>query len=460
MLTSSSMRIMMMTKTTTTTRRLPSLLWAAATTTTTMTAALLAFTTTCTYNTQAVTGFTTHESFTVPSSSSSSSNSIPLIGQYDAFILDQFGVMHNGKNSLDGAKELIDLMIAKNKKLIILSNTSSPSSTTLKRLGSNNLGFNSEHFLGAITSGEEAIKYINNIYGTSSSSESSDVNKKKKKKFIWFTWDLSLNENVPNPMDFIDQLGDNIEPTININEADFIVAHGVGVIRGNDNEKNNDDDNNNDNNNIISIGNFINDDKDWIKIDQILKECSIRKLPLICANPDLIVKYHDGTKKNMPGQIANRYKTKFNMKQEHEQTIIFGKPNKEHFQACIDKIYQNQKNEFEQLEQQKQHDNDNNNNKENEESLPRLRIAHVGDSISHDIAGANSVDGIDSIFIIGGIHSDELRVESVENDDNDNDNDKNDDNNVQQKLPSDKQLNEFFDNKGHTPTHVVPMFRI
>ncbi|OEU06930.1 hypothetical protein FRACYDRAFT_213551 [Fragilariopsis cylindrus CCMP1102] len=408
-------------------RRLPSLLWAA-----------VALTATCTYNTQAVTAFTTHESFTVPSSSSSSSSSYTsLIDSYDAFILDQFGVMHNGKHPLEGAKELIDLMIAQKKKLIILSNTSSPSKTTLQRLG--NLGFNSnDHFLDAITSGEEAINYINTIYGCNGSGKSIESKNgsndiKKKKKFIWFTWD-PLNENVPNPMYFISQLDENLEPTTNIDEADFIVAHGVGVIR--DCSNNNDSDNNN---NSVSIGNFLNDDTDWLKIDELLYECSKRNLPLICANPDMVVKYHDNTIKNMPGQIAQRYITKFHMNND-QKTIIFGKPNKEHFQACVDVIYQNQQQE----QQSNSHENE-----QHQQSLPRLRIAHVGDSMSHDIAGANSVDGIDSIFIIGGIHSDELLTLSNGQQQQ-----------QQQQLPSDKQLKEFFEQKGHTPTHVVPMFQI
>jgi ribonucleotide monophosphatase NagD (HAD superfamily) len=399
--------------------------------------------------------------------------------------------MHNGKDALDGAKELIDLMISKNKKLIILSNTSSPSKTTLNRL--NNLGFNSKDFLTAITSGEEACKYIKTKYGNESNdnNNNNDVNKNKnknkKKKFIWFTWDYPHNENVPNPMDFIDQLGgdsSNIEPTINIDEADFIVAHGTGVIRGSGNSDTSDTTTNN----IISIGNFINDDTDWYKIDEILKECSKRNLPMICANPDYIVKYHDGTIKNMPGQIANRYITKFNMNNSNNknETIIFGKPNPEHFSCCINEIYKN----YNEENSQNQNYN-NNNNKENSNNEPQqrkqkqqkqkhLRIAHVGDSISHDIAGANSVNGIDSIFIIGGIHSDDelLRVQvevesksAIEknvNDNGENDNDNNNDNNVhvqsqsqsKSKLPSEKQLKEFFDNQGHTPTHVVPMFQI
>ena len=153
--------------------------------------------------------------------------------------------------------------------------------------------------------------------------------------------------------------------------------------------------------------------------------------------------------------------------ESNKQTIIFGKPNQEHFQACIDKLYQNQQQEYEQQSNEQQ---------QNQSStllprLSRLRIAHVGDSMSHDIAGANSVDGIDSIFIIGGIHSEELTTLSVELEESpveNNDNEKNDiDNNKkngqqqqQQQLPSDKQLKEFFEQKGHTPTHVVPMFQI
>jgi len=131
------------------------------------------------------------------------------------------------------------------------------------------------------------------------------------------------NDNNNNEIEF--------EPTLNIDKADFIVAHGSGVIRGIDNDNNS---GNNDNSCSKSMGNFINDGN-FDSIDQILQQCANRKLPMICANPDFIVKYHDGTTKNMPGQIAQRYIHKFHMK---EQTIIFGKPNKSHFDACIKEI--------------------------------------------------------------------------------------------------------------------------
>ena len=39
-----------------------------------------------------------------------------IIDQYDAFILDQFGVMHNGIEALDGAVELVNYLYKEKKK--------------------------------------------------------------------------------------------------------------------------------------------------------------------------------------------------------------------------------------------------------------------------------------------------------------------------------------------------------
>ena len=180
------------------------------------------------------------------------------------------------------------------------------------------------------------------------------------------------------------------------------------------------------------------------EIDPILERCSSRKLPLICANPDVIVKYHDGNIRYMPGNIANRYADKFGMRDE---TIVFGKPHRHHFEACL--------RQLEGLESgPKDNDADN-------VSRP-LRVAHVGDSLHHDVAGANGVEGIDSIFVVGGIHSEELldgcdNHSAVESDGS----------SAAIQLPSETKLKEFFEKEGRnndhdnvTPTHVVPMFRL
>jgi len=436
-----------------------------------------------------------------------------LLDDYDAFILDQFGVLHNGKAALPGAHALIAEMVRRKKPLIILSNTSSPAQATLARLHTT-LHFPApQQFLTAITSGEEAIHYLQHTYtytntntntkktntneeeedattGTTaaaSSSRNHNRNRNRICKFIWFTWDTQTNTNVPDPMQFIHHLNnpkkkknknndddddnDNddddddddgtviFEPTLDIEAAEFVVAHGCNVIRG---SSMGGDATTTTNENVQSVGNFLVDGQFTNGIDTILAQCAQRHLPLICANPDFVVKYHDGTKKQMPGQIAHRYSTKFHMA---DHTKLFGKPHPEHFEACLHALYQHH--------QQNQNEDNDNNNKDDTPassslqppSKPVLRIAHVGDSIQHDVAGANAVAGIDSIFIMGGIHSDVFddtttttttttttitatATAGVE------------DETTKGILSERRRLQNFFEHEGHTPTHVVPMFRL
>jgi ribonucleotide monophosphatase NagD (HAD superfamily) len=67
-------------------------------------------------------------------------------------------------------------------------------------------------------------------------------------------------------------------------------------------------------------------------------------------------------------------------------------------------------------------------------------VAHVGDSLHHDVAGANAT-GIASVFVVGGVHREELGVELGV-------------------LPSNTALEEVFHEHGQTPTHVVPLLKL
>ena len=111
------------------------------------------------------------------------------------------------------------------------------------------------------------------------------------------------------------------------------------------------------------------------------------------------------------------------------QCKYFGKPHEEHFYACLREL-----------------------------NLDANRVAHVGDSLHHDIAGANAA-GISNIFITGGIHSGYF-----ENDTKDDDNvdlgllQEDDDGSVV--VPSRKELELLFEMEdGIVPTHVLPLFR-
>ena len=92
------------------------------------------------------------------------------------------------------------------------------------------------------------------------------------------------------------------------------------------------------------------------------------------------------------------------------QCSYFGKPHVEHFKACLREL-----------------------------GLDASRVAHVGDSLHHDIAGANA-SGIPCVFITGGIHSTFFSSPVGE-------------------IPNDESLQKLFEEEGQTPTHVAPLFK-
>jgi ribonucleotide monophosphatase NagD (HAD superfamily) len=93
------------------------------------------------------------------------------------------------------------------------------------------------------------------------------------------------------------------------------------------------------------------------------------------------------------------------------KVTVFGKPHVEHFEACLRDL-----------------------------ALPKDKVAHVGDSLHHDVVGANAT-GIDSIFVAGGVHREELGTKLGE-------------------IPSRAVLENVFRHHGVTPTHVVPLFKM
>ena len=298
-----------------------------------------------------------------------------LVDSYDGFILDQFGVMHNGTNGLDGAPECVAELASKGKSLIILSNSSSLSLPTLEKL--HKRGFNRDHFVGAVTSGEEASRYVKDTFS--------------RKKALFLTW---KSGNVSSPMIFLNNCGD-IGITENVDEADFVLLHGAEVLRGpgKDGEANE-----------TSLGSF-SETGDTCVVDPFLEKCASRKLPMVCCNPDYVVVKPDGGRAHMPGKIARRYES------VGGDVTVLGKPHVEHFEACLRDL-----------------------------RLSKDRVAHVGDSLHHDVVGANET-GIASIFVAGGVHREELGSDLGE-------------------LPSNEALEKLFQQYGITPTHVVPMLKM
>ena len=334
-----------------------------------------------------------------------------LINRYDGFILDQFGVLHNGLNGLDGAPELVKVLVNKyNKKLVVLSNSSSSSKSCKLKLP--DLGFNPNYFVNAVTSGEEAGRYIRNEYGgaavnsnatATATLTTTTTTTTKKKKALWFTW--KSRKTSPSPLRFLELCGD-VLVTTDPDEADYIILQGVEVLRGQEDNDGAAEE--------IALGNFHTtgkmdenyDDDNHATIDYVLRTCVGRNIPMICANPDYIMVKPNGSIGYMPGTISKRYE------ELGGDCISFGKPHVPHFEACLQYL-----------------------------NLSKDKVAHVGDSLHHDVKGAND-SGVDSIFVAGGIHRTELLRGCVLGD-----------------VPDKNDLKKLFKKHSQIPTHVVPMFR-
>ena len=106
----------------------------------------------------------------------------------------------------------------------------------------------------------------------------------------------------------------------------------------------------------------------------LLRRALARGLPMVCANPDLVV-MHGGRLALCAGALAQWYEESGGRVRWH------GKPFPSVYDACLDLLGMDD----------------------------RSRILAVGDSLRTDIAGAAGA-GIDSVLIIGGIHADELAL--------------------------------------------------
>lgn len=89
----------------------------------------------------------------------------PLIEQYDAFLIDQFGVLLDGNKAYPGAAKALALIAKQKKPVVILSNSGKRSQLNCDRIVAH--GFDRDHFITVVTSGEIAHKSIAQAIGTS-----------------------------------------------------------------------------------------------------------------------------------------------------------------------------------------------------------------------------------------------------------------------------------------------------
>ena len=196
-----------------------------------------------------------------------------ICSSYDTFVIDLWGVMHNGILLNDKAIEVADKLLKKSKKIIFLSNAPRPSEKVRKFL--KKLKMEEKYLNNIITSGEAAMHAINqNKFGK-----------------LFYHLGPSRDESI------FYKIKDN---KTKLDNSDFILC--TGLLDEHEGDLN-------------FYKNF-------------LKNFISKKL--ICTNPDLTV--HRGAKEEYcAGSIAKIFESLGG------SVVYFGKPYKEIYNMCFNK---------------------------------------------------------------------------------------------------------------------------
>ena len=143
------------------------------------------------------------------------------------WLLDQFGVLHDGVTAYPGAVDAARRLHESGAKLYVISNSSRRSTNTLRKLEP--MGFDPAWFSGVVTSGEVTHQMLasrgdkKELAGTSGAASDGEEDDSDDefwaslgKKCLHFTW----STRGPIPLD-----GLNLETVTDPDEADFLLAH-------------------------------------------------------------------------------------------------------------------------------------------------------------------------------------------------------------------------------------------
>ena len=199
--------------------------------------------------------------------------------QYDAFIIDLWGVMHDGTQLYAGAKAAIAALHAAGKKVIFLSNA--PRRNDRPRATLLQMGILPEQFVQIVTSGQVAYEQL-----------------RQQPRFGSHYYYLGPSKDE----DILDGLP-SITRVDSPAKADFILNAG-----------------------------FEYDFQPEAEIEPLLQALHAENLPLLCVNPDLEVVKQDGTRLLCAGWVARRYE------QLGGTAEYVGKPHAAVYEVCFETL--------------------------------------------------------------------------------------------------------------------------
>jgi HAD superfamily hydrolase (TIGR01459 family) len=81
-----------------------------------------------------------------------------LVEMFDVFLVDQFGVLHNGRVPYPGAHDALELLRRSGKRIVLVSNSAKRAAPNKERM--RKLGFHDDLYDAFITSGEAAFRMM------------------------------------------------------------------------------------------------------------------------------------------------------------------------------------------------------------------------------------------------------------------------------------------------------------
>jgi HAD superfamily hydrolase (TIGR01459 family) len=249
----------------------------------------------------------------------------PLAAGYDGFILDLWGVIHDGIRPYPGAVEVLTRLRAAGKRSVMLSNA--PRRSSMAARGMHAMGIPDDLYDGVLTSGEATYAMLRDRTDPFIAALG------RRLYHLGPERDRNVYEDLPY------QLVSRPE------DADFLLNTGPDDTRS---------------------------PTDPAAYEDELRACRTAGLPMVCANPDLVI-IRGGMRVICAGLLALRYEALGG------RTRWVGKPAPAVYAQVLGML-----------------------------GLPAARVLAVGDALRTDIAGATGV-GLDSCWVLGGIHADELK---------------------------------------------------
>ncbi len=244
-----------------------------------------------------------------------------LSEKYDGFFIDLWGVMHDGVRPFAKAVAVLDRL--RNKRVLLLSNAPRRSSSAQRML--RKIGIEDALYTHILTSGEA-------------------------------TW-LALRER-SEP--WFAKLGHCVYHLGPARDRNLLENLGLDIVAGPETAHF-----------IVNTG--PDDERETAELSSFadeLERCRLRNLPMVCANPDLIVKRAKSTIL-CAGALAEEYA------RLGGDIRLIGKPDPSFYQLALQNI-----------------------------DLPASAVLAIGDSLRTDITGA-AASSIDAVWILDGIHGHE-----------------------------------------------------